>query len=351
MKLLKFFSLRIKELIVFSVLTLFGSQTFADQYTLFGTIGNGITGGSTLYILNQSTGSLEQTVGPIGYLVNGLAYDRTTGNLYATTSANDPSSPNSLILIDIETGAGTVIAPFTLPPGAGSVVTLTCDSSGQLYGWLTFVGSLTRVDKNTGVLSPYPAAATSPNAFSLDFNRNDVLYLLNSGDQNIYTVSTVTGSTTLVGKYYPPATITHHGKFNPNTQQFWAVSETSASSRVLSIFDIPSGALSFSLPTIDFLHTIAFAFNFPPHTLSGTQKRNRFLMETEYFNELHFELIDPVEATAFRVYRNGQLIATLPPTDRTYVDHNQKKNKAVTYTVDVIFADGSISSPQSIVVQ
>ncbi|QVL58035.1 MAG: hypothetical protein KFB93_02850 [Simkaniaceae bacterium] len=85
--------------------------------------------------------------------------------------------------------------------------------------------------------------------------------------------------------------------------------------------------------------------------MTGKQKNNKFLTETEYFNELKFHLVAPVEASAFHIYRNGVLVAELPPTATKYIDHNQKRKKAVEYTVEVLFADGTTSQPQSVVVQ
>lgn len=164
------------------------------------------------------------------------------------------------------------------------------------------------------------------------------------------TVSTTTGFPTLVGTSASP--IAHHGKFNPITDQLWAIDESYGDNpRNIVILDIPSGTIINTLPTIDNLHTLAFGFNLPPHSVTGEQKRNSFLTETEYFNELHFHLIAPVEASAFHIYRNGKLVATLPPSARKYVDHNQKRKKAVEYTVEVIFTDGVTSLPQSVIVQ
>ena len=60
----------------------------AQTLRLYGTMGYGGQL-STLYELNPDTGEILREVGPVGYLVNGLAYDRTTGTLYGSTSVND----------------------------------------------------------------------------------------------------------------------------------------------------------------------------------------------------------------------------------------------------------------------
>ncbi|MCP5503744.1 MAG: hypothetical protein H7A41_01185 [Chlamydiales bacterium] len=346
-----------KELLVFFAITftLFSSQILADQFTLLGIIGEGgVPLTSTLVAIDQNTGGVDEVIGTVGYRVNGLAYDPTTGNLYASTSVHDPLAPNSLIIIDQQTGAGTVIGSFSLPLGISTLNNLTCDSTGQLYGLLVGPAiadhALTQVNKSDAAITPFPPASLDFKESSLDFNASDILYLFQI-NANIYTLSTVTGQPTLVGPY-ARSTADHHGKFNPATQQFWSISEPQNSPvRDLNIFDVPSGTLAFSFPTVDDLHTLAFVYNFPPHSLTGVQKRNKFLTETEYYNELRFHLVDPVEASAFHIYRNGKRIATIPSTAKKYIDHNQKRKKPVEYSVEVVFTDGSISNPQSVVVQ
>ncbi|MCP5503743.1 MAG: hypothetical protein H7A41_01180 [Chlamydiales bacterium] len=246
-----------KNLITFLSFTFLGCSLFANQYVLFGTVGNGDTGTSTLVILNQNTGSLEQTIGNIGYIVNGLAYDSTTGTLYATTSIKDLTAPVSLITIDTETGAGSVVAPLA-PTSGGTVTVTTIDSTGQLYGWLEpGTDDLVRIDKNTGTVFLYPNSGLGTGGHSLDFNASDILYILDSG--TIYTISTLTGIPANVGTYTPSPN-DHHGKFNPVTQQFWTISTGGGNNpRSLNIFDIPSGVLINTLPTINYLHTISFA--------------------------------------------------------------------------------------------
>lgn len=96
---------------------------------LYGTIGDGSFPQSTLVVIDQNTGAVERTIGPVGYIIIGLAFDPTTGNLYATSSINDLNF-TGLFIIDTTTGAGTPIRPGW--PGE-VLVCLACDSAGQLY--------------------------------------------------------------------------------------------------------------------------------------------------------------------------------------------------------------------------
>ena len=68
---------------------------------------------STLVQIDPQTGALIRAIGPVGYTVNGLAWDCTAGNcksgtLYATTAVGDTHF-HGLITIDPNTGAGTPV--------------------------------------------------------------------------------------------------------------------------------------------------------------------------------------------------------------------------------------------------
>ncbi|MCW8984244.1 MAG: hypothetical protein OQK55_02795, partial [Thermoanaerobaculales bacterium] len=60
----------------------------ASAQTILGTTGQG-SGTSTLVEIDPATGALLATIGDVGYLVNGLSWDASSGVLYASTSAND----------------------------------------------------------------------------------------------------------------------------------------------------------------------------------------------------------------------------------------------------------------------
>ncbi|MGZ4865944.1 MAG: hypothetical protein ACXV7C_01890, partial [Candidatus Angelobacter sp.] len=86
------------------------------QPVLLGTLGacdNLVQGGpcihtSTLVEIDPRTGALVRTIGPVGYTVNGLAWDMTSDKLYATTAVGDTSF-HGLITIDPNTGQGTPV--------------------------------------------------------------------------------------------------------------------------------------------------------------------------------------------------------------------------------------------------
>ena len=101
----------------------------------------------SLVTIDIQTGA-ALVVGPTGFSdINGLAFDESTGTLYAL----DQDS-NSLLTIDPETGAGSIVGGT----GSGAVLQLTClaaDGDGNLYSYAG--GRLASVDPMTGTLTQY----------------------------------------------------------------------------------------------------------------------------------------------------------------------------------------------------
>lgn len=115
---------------------------------------------SDLYSVNPSTAACT-SIGAIGYAISGMTYHPVKEIMYAATSAYSAASPNSLIRIDLATGAGTVIGPLginadsqigdlTVRPdgvlmGLGEMATGSTDS-GVLFTINTTTGAATQLD-------------------------------------------------------------------------------------------------------------------------------------------------------------------------------------------------------------
>ena len=93
-----------------AVLTMALPAAASSGSMLLATTGNGFSGPSTLLEIDPVTGATLRTIGPVGYIVNGMEFDPATGKLYGSTSVNDPNH-NGLIEIDLTTGAGTPVGP------------------------------------------------------------------------------------------------------------------------------------------------------------------------------------------------------------------------------------------------
>ncbi len=230
--------------------------------TLYGTLHNG-SSPSTFIELNPATGAQIAAIGSVGYAVNGMAWDATTGTLYATTSDNDPSFPAGLIIIDPTTGAGTPVGS-----GAGMSVNVpTANAAGDLYGWSEGGDDPVLWDTVAGTATVIGESGMSTWEHGLDFDGSDTLYMVNNGDDGVnaevFLINTATGAGTSVGTIGPLTNgIAHHGKFNPVDGYYYGIDTTPAYSPTayqIVVLDINGLSVVGSMPTVDRLHTIVFA--------------------------------------------------------------------------------------------
>jgi hypothetical protein len=231
--------------------------TPVEEPGLYGTLHNGVGNPSTLVRLDPDTGDLLETVGDVGYAVNGLTWDATTQTLYASTTTWDPLLHSGLLTIDLGTGAGT-------PVGTGSglsrsIACLTANSLGDLYGWYEPVlDDLVLWDKVAGTAAVVGEAGLNTGGLGLAFDGADVLYLVNY-DGRVYTLDSNTGATTYTGVNL--GVMAHHGVFRPLTDSYYGIDEAdwgSTDLRNILVVDLTSGTIEATLPTVDRLHTLAF---------------------------------------------------------------------------------------------
>jgi len=233
------------------------------QDALFGTVGSG-PGISTLVQINPLTGAVVSTIGDVGFRVNGLTWDPFTRTLYGTTSNNDATFPDGLIIINPTTGVGTPVGA-----GAGQLVNVvTSNAAGQLFGWTEDSDDAVRWDKAAGTITVLGNSGLSTAEQSLAFNKTTgELFLLNT-DGNLYRIDTTTGVPTLVRAIVAPSGIAHHGDFNPDDGNLYAISEIGNDNpRSIYIIDPDTGAILDELTTINNLHTLAFVFGMGPNVL------------------------------------------------------------------------------------
>lgn len=235
------------------------------QKALYGTtLGTVALGPSDLVRLDVNTGAFIKTIGSVGYFVNGLTHDDTNGKLYATTSTNDPLFPNGLIEINKSTGAGTPIGI-----GFGMLVNVpTVNSLGEMFGWTEDGDDLVRIDKITGLATVIGDNLLGTAEQGLAFDNFDILVLVNPIDAastGAYAINTTTGNETLISTI--PVPRAHHGDFHPLTNYYWGIDQTNdsaagAAARNLLVVDIAAAAVVDTLPTVDYLHAVAFGYRY-----------------------------------------------------------------------------------------
>jgi hypothetical protein len=228
----------------------------AGAQTILGTTGTGGTI-STLVEIDPATGALISTIGSVGYAVNGLTWDASSGTLYATTSANDAVLGSGLITIDPLTGSGTPIGTGH-GLGSGATVTAASNAAGQIFSWWDpSADDLVIFDIGTGLATVVGESGLSTGAHGLTFDAADVLYLVN-WDTSVYTINTTTGAATLVGSL-GLATYAHHGDFDPSTGLYYGIDNTGGPGpRNLVVADLSTFTVVNTLPTVADLHTLTF---------------------------------------------------------------------------------------------
>lgn len=164
---------------------------------LYGADGAGGNPNTALTILDPTTGGIVSTVGPVGFAVTGMAFHPTTGVLYGTTGAMSLGTANSLITIDLATGAGTLVGPN----GLGPVADIAFDAAGTLYGWAERgQDDLVTLDLTTGAASVVADSGLDTRASGLAFDASGTLWFAGQADSGssgvLHTIDPATGLST-----------------------------------------------------------------------------------------------------------------------------------------------------------
>ena len=270
----------------------------AKRPILLGTTGacnNDFPGGpctqnSTLVLLNAKTGALIKTIGPVGFTVNGLAWDRTSFTLYATTAIGCglPGSVcpfHGLITINPFTGAGKPVnkqvVNFGLTGEDSPIHSITIDPFGQMVGWYDEFGNgpvgenidtYVRINQHTGVATEFPGTGIDTAANGVSFGEFNLLWNIDTArrvspgaplTQTAYILNPFNGRPFASVPLTPP-TMAALGDFLPGTNRYYGLNFTSFSTdpTFIEVVDLDpihgTGTVSQLGQTVDNLHTIAF---------------------------------------------------------------------------------------------
>jgi hypothetical protein len=136
--------------------------------------------------------------------------------------------------------------------------------------------------------------------------------------------------------------------------------EMDAAGDIFALWTGPSGGFYPAFTTLGFAPIV------PPSNGRGHRVKNRFALQSEYYNELEWSPSSSF-ISAYRVYRNGVLIAEIPASvlnpsnpvlvsemlsrDLSYRDHYQRKGVMTTYTITAVGVLNFESAPLTIVIQ
>jgi hypothetical protein len=252
---------------------------------LYGTTGacnNPFPGGpctetSTLVQLDPLTGALIGIIGPVGYTVNGLAWDPKSQTMYASTAIGDTAF-HGLITIDLTSGAGTPVNPsainFGLAGDASPIHSITINQAGRLVGWYDeFVpggtDTFVTIDKLTGIATEFPNTGLDTFQNGLSFDGENLLWNIDRPNrtspeapptQFAYLLDPKTGKPLGAVPLSPP-TMAALGDFNPVSDLYYGLKfRPFAIPAVVhvEVVNLSTGTVTELGQTVDDLHTLAF---------------------------------------------------------------------------------------------
>lgn len=235
---------------------------------------------STLVQIDPRTGALIRTIGPVGYTVNGLAWDARTGKLYASTAIGDVTF-HGLITIDPFTGEGTPVNPaatnFGLPGAPSPVHSITIDFLGRMVAWYDefpppegVTDTFVQINKRTGIATEFPNTGIDSNQNGVAFqtfgpisvlwNIDSPKFVNGSVTQTAYVLDPCNGKI-LISRPITPPTMAALGDFNPVNflyygLRFTAFDPTAPTSII--VVDPIKGTSSVLGTTVQDLHVLAF---------------------------------------------------------------------------------------------
>jgi hypothetical protein len=243
------------------------------------TLGGPCTQTSTLVQIDPTNGTLVTVIGPVGFTVNGLAWDPTTDTLYATTAVGDTTF-HGLITIDPMTGAGTPVnagvVNYGLAPDprfVGSPIhSLTIDSKGHMAAWydefpppVGVTDTFVTIDKSTGIATEFENTGLDTNQNGLAFAKHDLLWNIDAPKtqidgtltQTAYLLDPANGQPIDARDVSPPIAAAL-GDFDPVGNKYYGLNFVPFSPQTaMIVIDLKKGTTS-AVGTVDDLHVIAF---------------------------------------------------------------------------------------------
>ena len=266
-------------------------QPAAAKQILFGTTGacnNKVKGGpctqnSTLVQIDPDSGALIRVIGPVGFTVNGTAWDRRSQTLYASTAIGCglPGSVcpfHGLITIDTLTGAGYPVDPtvhnFGLAGADSPIHSITIDGHGRMVGWydefpppVGVTDTFVKINKKTGIATEFPNTGIDTAANGLSFDEVNYLWNIDTAradpttgvlTQTAYLIDPFTGKPFVGVALNPPVTAAL-GDFNPKDNLYYGIDLDLAPLTFIIVVNPRTGTNTVLGQSVNDLHTLTFA--------------------------------------------------------------------------------------------
>jgi hypothetical protein len=229
---------------------------------------------STLVLLDSKTGKLIKTIGPVGFTVNGMAWDRTSGKLYASTAIGDVKF-HGLITINPFTGAGKPVDPnvhnFGLTGADSPIHSITIDVFGHMVGWYdefptgVVTDTYVRINQHTGVATEFTDTGIDTSQNGVSFGEFNLLWNIDSPrgnplTQTAYLLNPFNGKP-LAAQPLTPPTNAALGDFHPVNNLYYGLNFTPfdpTAPTFIEVVDVLAGTVTELGQTVDDLHTLTF---------------------------------------------------------------------------------------------
>jgi hypothetical protein len=211
----------------------------------------------------------------VGFTVNGLAWDPTSGKLYASTAIGDVRF-HGLITINPFTGAGKPVnktaVNFGLAGDPSPIHSITIDVFGHMVGWydefpppVGVTDTYVRIDQRTGVATEFTNTGINTSQNGLSFGEFNLLWNIDTArshdgitTQTAFLINPFDG-TQLLAKALTPPTTAALGDFHPGTNLYYGLNfEQFSPATSIVVVDPIAGTVTPLGPTVDNLHTITF---------------------------------------------------------------------------------------------
>jgi hypothetical protein len=312
----------------------FADATFLIRgRALYAADGAGGNANCHLFILDPANGSVIRDVGSIGFAVTGMAFDPSTGILYGATGHQSPVSPDSIITIDPNSGAGTLIGPEVSDAQLADITF----AAGGLFGWGESSDDLYSVDPATAQTTKVGESGLSTRGSGISANSADVLYYAGDDSNGLLrtidrTTGTQSGSVDMSNAPFDnpvPALA-----FNPEDLLFGAVGPVRGGPDMnLTTINTSTGVVTDVGPTINFLDALAFGpaptcdsnppvINVPNNITVDAGKKRKNGRRGRVVN-FHVSAVDPEDGAVAAVanppsgsfFRVGTTTVTVTATD------------------------------------
>jgi len=242
------------------------------------------TENSTLVLLDPATGKLIKTIGPVGFTVNGLSWDRTSKTLYASTAigcgvAGSVCPFHGLITI-APNGKGTPVNPtggvnFGIPGLRVPIGKITVDVFGHMVGMYPptnpddINNTYVRINQKTGIATEFDNTGVTTFTDGLSFGEFNLLWNVDSPKtdpitqvttQTAFLLNPFTGKP-LFSQPLSPPTAAALGDFNPLSNLYYGLKFQGfdpAGTTFIEVIDVPNGVVTQLGQTVNFLHTLAW---------------------------------------------------------------------------------------------